>query len=663
MKNKNNKFNINRDELYSATSLVNYIRSDCIVDLLDIINKNNYEIDIEDNFNIKKRKFDETNICETNKTKDLSNIDNQTQNKRKRTSSFDYIVEDGYIFEKNIIKEIKNKMSNSNELSKLIELVDKDITLLYLKTLKTLKEKKHDIILGAILVNELNKTYGFPDLIVSGHWIKKYIKDSCDVININKYYIIDIKSSSINLIQSGENVASSLLYDGYKAQIYVYTQALNYMLKTDITIGFIMGKNYQFNLNGCKIRIEDPFDKLGQIDYINEENQGRNFNIKILEAIKWKNNLKENFQTYSLNPIKNDLLYPNMKNSYDKNHKKIKKDIALANKEITLLWNCGIKNRELAWDKGIKNYGDKNLTPEILGFNTKSSRYNILDLMLKTNQNLTDTTDYTNIENLIVFDKSSNINNWKQKKSYEFYVDFETYLKGKIYGENIDEDFHNELNSQVVYMIGVNYIINSKCEFKCFILQFIPDNIKKNIDKRIKNRPNTKCSPNTYVYCKTEEELINKFVDFINLFNPKQKLENYYNNIRLIHWSQAEPILFNKKIIEYGLVNKKYYLPWYDLLKIFKNDSNPIIIKNCFGFGLKEIVKKLNEYKQIEICWPELDDGLLSSFIAREIYSDTNIDKSIDNYINKIDDIINIVEYNHIDCLALYKILEWMRKY
>ena len=39
------------------------------------------------------------------------------------------------------------------------------------------------------------------------------------------------------------------------------------------------------------------------------------------------------------------------------------------------------------------------------------------------------------------------------------------------------------------------------------------------------------------------------------------------------------------------------------------------------------------------------------------------IDKKIDNYINKIDDIINIVEYNHIDCLALYKILEWMRRY
>ncbi len=60
------------------------------------------------------------------------------------------------------------------------------------------------------------------------------------------------------------------------------------------------------------------------------------------------------------------------------------------------------------------------------------------------------------------------------------------------------------------------------------------------------------------------------------------------------------------------------------------------------------------------MSWPELDDGLLSSFKAKEIYSE---DIEYLDDIDKIVNIINIVEYNYIDCIALYKILEWMRNY
>ena len=57
----------------------------------------------------------------------------------------------------------------------------------------------------------------------------------------------------------------------------------------------------------------------------------------------------------------------------------------------------------------------------------------------------------------------------------------------------------------------------------------------------------------------------------------------------------------------------------------------------------------------IKLSWPELDDGLLSSFKARDIYTG-KMDLS-----DQIDTMINIVEYNHIDCVALHKILEWIR--
>ncbi len=670
---KEKKFNkmikvteIDRNKLHSATSLVNYIRSDCIVDFIEILNRNNYKIDLDDNLNIKKLNLKNEKLEELEELEELKE-DNSTlininfQNKRKRSSSFDYIVDDGYKFENNIITEIKNKLREQNDILNLVELNDEDILSRYNKTVTTLNNRDHDIILGGILVNSVNNTYGFPDLIVSGSWIKKYITNSPENIveDRSEYYIIDIKSSGISLIQSGELVGSGLLYDGYKAQIFVYTQALNQLLGSNITKGFILGKNYQYSSGGIKIKIDNPFERLGIIDYKYEESNGRNFYEKINQAVKWKEYLKENYQNIKLNPINNDLLYPNMKNPYDKNYKKIKREISIKNKEITLLWNCGIKNRMLAWDQGIKNYDNKKLTPEILGFESKSSRYNILDKMLNINRDKKKT---------IFFDKSSNTNNWKKQFTNEFYVDFETYSKEKMYGENTysntNEEYLENLNFQQIYMIGVNYMKNDINEFKCFIIKF--NSNQKEIQEQINKKNNLKCSHSCYIYCESEKDLIIKFTDFIYSFEPVSKSKSnlnpldIYKNTRLIHWSNAEPVLFKKKLIEYNLKDFEYNLPWYDLLDIFKNEENPIVIKGCFGFGLKEIVKKLNELKLIEIKWPELDDGLLSSFKAKEIYSD---DIEYLDDIDKIVNMINIVEYNYIDCLALYKILEWMRNY
>ena len=129
--------------------------------------------------------------------------------------------------------------------------------------------------------------------------------------------------------------------------------------------------------------------------------------------------------------------------------------------------------------------------------------------------------------------------------------------------------------------------------------------------------------------------------------------DTFKNKIRLFHWSCAEPSMFNKKILEYNLDKIKFNLNWYDLLKIFKYDKSPIIIKECFSFSLKEIIKKMNYYNLINLSWSDLDDGLLSSFIARDIYI------GLENAPNS--KMFNIIEYNYIDCKALYLLINWMR--
>ncbi len=649
---------LSREKMYSATSLVNYIRNDGIIDYFDIVKKNNYEIDKQDDFKLKKRKFSELEAQEIK-----HNQYNQYNQNNLPKSSFDYIVENGYIFENMIINEIKDKMLEKKELNKLIEIKEKDFTKKYYKTLECLKCDKYDIILSGLLVNSSNNTYGYPDLIVSNKWIRKYIEEYPLSISgtSTEYYIIDIKSSTINLINGGENVSSGLLLDGYKAQIYVYTEALNNMLNTNIKLGFILGKKYNFVINKNKTVICNPFGKLGIIDYSMEKINGNDFEKEINNALVWKTQLNDEWKNMHLSPIDNDNLYPNMKNHYDKNYKKIKRDVAYENKEITLLWNCGIKNRKIAWENGVKKYDDQKMTPEVLGINKKSAKYDIIDKMLFINKQ--------NDSNVILSEKN-NYMNWQKKVEHEFYIDFETYCVEKIYDENSSDSFMENLSNQIVYMIGVIYLGN----FKCFIINFnnmTDTNCKNILDKFLLSKH--KCKSDSYILCSDEKDLIIKFTDYIYSFKKNNESTNEYKSkTRLIHWSQAEPIIFNKKLNEYNLsLDLKYNLEWYDLLKVFKYEHEPIVIRGCFSFGLKDIVKNLNSLKLIELNWPELDDGLLSSFIAKDIYLNNDSDKSKkSNKSTKkiksnspVNQMINIVEYNYIDCLAINKLLVWMRDY
>jgi hypothetical protein len=140
--------NINMYEYESATGLVNYIRDDCIIDYLDILKKNKYIIDTNDN-NLKKRKInDEEENTDGNKYKSMKEMSTSfigSSRKRQRSSSFDYIVEDGYIFEENIFKEIKNKMNKEDKIKNLCEIEKmNNIEEQYNKTKEVLISKKYD---------------------------------------------------------------------------------------------------------------------------------------------------------------------------------------------------------------------------------------------------------------------------------------------------------------------------------------------------------------------------------------------------------------------------------------------------------------------------------------------------------------------------------------
>ncbi len=620
-KRKNNLISI--DNLVSATRLANYIRNDPIIDYLDLIDKRGLFVS------------DDTLLLEK---KNVSN-----PNKKSKTS-FDYIVEEGYKFEDRIINKIKNLMEECNSKGKIITIEKTDdINIQFEKTKLIIEESRYEVIFGGLLINTKNSTYGYPDIIILGSCIHKLINNPPEnIIQDETYYIIDIKSSTINLINGGKYVSSSNLFEGYKTQIWVYKEALDQIQKCESAFGFILGKKYKYIQNKEEIHINNSFYMLGLIDYSYEKNKGNDIKYKVKNAVKWSKELKKNWKKYKLYPITKKIR-PNMKNSFDKNHKKIKKKIAQKNNELTLLWNCGITQRNQANKFGITKYSDLILSPEKLGIVEKSSKYNILDSMIKT----------THSDKLISINNENNHNNWQKLVEHEFFVDFETYTP--IFDESIIYESKNDEpdESQRIYMIGIGQFIKNQYKFKCFIISYPGSKL---IYKNIKKKYN--CRNQDIIQVLDEKTLIETFINYIYSFKKiNEPRYRFLKKTRLIHWSWAEPCLFSKKLVKYNINTIANILPWFDLMEVFKNSTCPITIKNCFSFSLKDITKTLHTHKLIKLEWPDLDDGLLSAFIARDIYKNLTLTENLNNNMQ------DIVEYNYIDCKALYLILNCIRSY
>ena len=304
----------------------------------------------------------------------------------------------------------------------------------------------------------------------------------------------------------------------------------------------------------------------------------------------------------------------NMKNKYVNNtFKKLKQVRATIDKELTKIAFIGKKQKRIAYEKGIYNYSDKRLNSSILGLKGKKGLY--VDNVLKVLNSKKKSKD-------IVIPSDNNILNWREQVEKEFFVDFETFNAG-----------------DVIYMIGVGFNFRGTWEYKNLIIDY-------NFEK-IKN----------------EEELITNFIDFLLSFKDEtQSIEDYYKTIKLWHYGHAEVSCYNKLLKKLNVSNSSKYnlsyfnLPWYDLNRVIKGDlKNPIIIKNTYGYnGLKVVCRELNKLGLIAIEWDDLDSGLDSMVIAKNIYTDIN-------FRNKSEEMKKIIKYNEIDCLGVCKILDCLR--
>ena len=540
--------------------------------------------------------------------------------KRERSFSMDYslpnnsnetftqfLMKKGVEFEKKVVEYLKEKFPV------------KTISNFYTKetakeTLKLIKEG-FPIIHSAPLYNQYNKTFGIIDLLIRSDYINKIInndvltseeeKIGCKFHDNFHYVVIDIKYHTLQLSSDGLHMRNSGRIPGYKSQLYIYNEIISSIQKYKPECAYILGRRWNYTSRQQKYSNDSCVDKLGIINFKEYDEHIKGLTKK---AVSWYRNVLKNGVNWNLSPPSNDNLYPNMCvdagewNSY-------KEKLANRLSEITMLWQCGIKHRKNSFNKKIKSWKDPNCNADTLG--VYNSYKKIVNSILDINRQETDKIRPYKIQN--------NFMNWKNEVDNELFVDFETF-------SDLCQNF-NEMPLQksfnIIYMIGVGYKENGSWKYRSFI-----------------------CEDITY---KSENKVMK---DFINFYNEKSRPPIYY-------WC-AEQNFWNKSVskqIENGFnMSNSRIDNWKDLQKIFKNKEEPIVIKNCFNFGLKNIVKHMRHYNMINTQLDaECKNGMMAMVKAWNCY--TNFQKPVESAVMK-----DIEKYNEFDCQSLYDIIHYLRQ-
>ena len=582
----------------SPSDLRNYMINDHIVDWLKFQRNNS-------------KKFEST--IEADEKKDVD------EKEEKEITFQDFILNQGKVFERLIIEKIKEKVP-------VISISDDSLQVFEQINSKTCNEAIKQLFLGVPIIHafpfldEKNKTKGIIDLVVRSDYLRRIIehfpmRDSEEFKRAPKlkgryhYVVIDIKFSTIPLRSNATNILNSGNYPAYKAQLLIYNKAIGEIQGFTPDCAFILGRRWNYTSKGEKYNCSDSFNKLGIVDFRGSDLE---YKEKTEQAIEWIRDVRKNGINWKINPPTNSKLYPNMCVDSGK-WNTIKQGISQKLGEITMIWQVGINHRKKALEKGINSWRNKRCNSKILGI--KGKRAVIIDKIIQINRGA------ELISPKII---KSNLFNWRNKVD-DLFVDFETCID--VF------DFENQKKTDFIFMIGVYYFDKplSKWKYKSFTIQGFSD--LEELQRE-------------------EFKIMNSFANFISTFRiPKL----WYWHADATIWQREQEKQYNNACETNSYENieeiKKWDFNWCDMCKLFREE--PIVIKDCFKFGLKEIAKALYSHGFIKTkIESNCSSGLNASISAWNAYKNKG-DK---------DAILKDIElYNYFDTSVLFEIITLLR--
>jgi putative phage-type endonuclease len=468
-------------------------------------------------------------------------------------------------------------------------------------------EKQTPIILNGVLYNPTNKKLGHFDIIIKNKCLKTLFPKAYEkIINAtlpydgNSYTFIQIKYIHLKLCTKNTYVLNgSSGHKEYKMeQIHLHKVLDAYEDVSFSNYSFILGHYASFT---SKKTTYDNFNTLDSMGLVSPTTRDKKFVEDMEKYEKFMKLLQTDGSRWVIDPPSRIELYPNMKNKCDYPWSTYKTQLAHKNKELTLLWNIGPKERSniggpLRWDQ---------LDVTKLHFNDHYQ--NIISNMIQSNLN----------DTMINLSKPR-----PDVNQIEFYLDFE---------------FVNHISDLSAFPVSrpVKYIYMIGC--------ICVNNVT-----------------NTMTYHNYLINRLNKEQEQIMLQNWLQDVINDNqgsHEINIFHWGNAERCQIGSYLNKSLILDEQFNLHMVDLCEMFK--IYEVALPNCMSYCLKDVAKSLYEQRLIPTTWTTKikGDTTIASIMAAEK------ECQVGHYARLCDvpTMRDIIQYNYVDCETLREIVTYVR--
>ena len=345
----------------------------------------------------------------------------------------------GNSFEEFVVRDLSNKIGKS------IPTVSTIINSHTVKETIRLMTEGTPIIHSAPLRDTETKTQGIADLLVRSDCFHQFFKQSiprteryhANNLSHSFYYVvIDIKFRTFKLQTDKETPYKSPSIAAFRDQLFTYTSLVGKIQGYTPSFAFLLGRQYDYTINGVKYRDTCYDERLAKIIFTPETEEDNK------SAREWLR--KVSSSTVSLSSI-----YPNMSNTMS-HYPDVKKRIARELGEITQIWQCGVPHRQRMLDIGVHSLYDPRCTATSLGFTGKRAEciQQIIDI------------NHPSSTHLILPEKLSLV-------SYpnEFYIDFE--LIPESLRDTFDSKYCNR--REHLFLIGIGWDEQGTWNYKGFV--------------------------------------------------------------------------------------------------------------------------------------------------------------------------------------------------
>ena len=472
---------------------------------------------------------------------------------------------------------------------------------LYHDTISAMREGV-PIIYQGVLHDTQHKTIGSPDLLVRTDFLCNLVKHPPPTEMLESifgdygYCVVDIKWSSLKFRANGVNLLTTGSTPAFKGQCWVYNQALGQMQGVYSRYSYILGRGWIWTCKGKTHRGTNSLSRLGVIDFYTIDAE---YATKTVSAINWRKRLQEHGDTFKAGDPKIPELFPNM-SIHGSDHVKKKQKLADEIGEITSVWYCGIKERELAHSKGVYSWRDPRFGPELIEW-SNPVRCEILDRILAVNRG----------DAKWFIGNNFTLKN-PPKNTTEVFIDFEALKSICTEPVRVNNTVMNP-SGEMVFMVGVGHLLNGKWVYRGFVAE------------NRTHRAEYEMFQNVYQYLST----LGRYVAY--------------------HWSSAEPRMLSSAVKRSPRL-EDYPINFEDMLPAVR--EIPLTVKGALDFSVKSIGRALYDLGEVQTAWAPEDSGLSVMIEGMKAYSTENPWEALQH----------VLRYNEVDCKIMWEILTFLRR-